>query len=63
MPSDIIGGPRNRRKSSYSGGGDCVEVRVEGGAVRVGDSKAPNDPGIPLTPDEFAGLITAVKEL
>jgi Domain of unknown function (DUF397) len=51
------------RKSSYSGngGGNCVEVRGQGYAVNVRDSKDPDGPVLRFGPGEWSAFVAAVK--
>ena len=50
------------RRSSRSGGGDCVEVAVVGDRVRVRDSKNPGGPVLPFTQDEWDAFVGGVKD-
>ncbi|GCE01922.1 DUF397 domain-containing protein [Embleya hyalina] len=45
------------RTSSYSGGGDCVEVAPLGNAIGVRDTKVVDSPTIALPPAAWAHLI------
>lgn len=53
------------RKSSRSGGGqdnNCVEVRLNGNAPQVSDSKLADDrPILTVTPGTYNGLLAWVK--
>jgi hypothetical protein len=50
-------------KSTYSdsGGGDCVEVAVAPGAVRVRDSKRDTGPVLALAPDAWDAFVCGLK--
>ncbi|RBQ14419.1 hypothetical protein DP939_40650 [Spongiactinospora rosea] len=48
-------------KSSYSGGGNCVEVSVASGAVGVRDSKRPGGGELRFTPAEWGAFVAGVK--
>lgn len=50
----------NYRKSTYSGGGDCVEVAVGETSVRVRDSKNPGGAVLEFTPREWAAFEAGV---
>jgi hypothetical protein len=50
------------RKSSRSGNnGQCVEVRDQGDAVGVRDSKNPQGPALTFTPEEWSAFIEGAK--
>jgi len=50
------------RKSSRSGTGSCVEVRLaETGAVQVRDSKDPNGPILTFAPTEWDAFVTGTR--
>lgn len=54
--------PRWRKSSHSSNGGNCVEVATNlTSAVPLRDSKAPDGPELHVTPDAFAGFLSAVK--
>ncbi|GAA1963668.1 DUF397 domain-containing protein [Amycolatopsis minnesotensis] len=55
--------PRNTlpfRKSTYSEGGDCVEVAAAGGLVLMRDSKDPDGPVLRFTPREWDAFVGGV---
>ena len=47
-------------KSSASGGGDCVEVRLTRSGVEVRDSKDPTGPVLSFTEAEWSAFLTGV---
>lgn len=50
------------RKSSRSGNnGQCVEVRDQGDAVAIRDSKNPGGPRLSFGPDDWRAFIEKVK--
>jgi hypothetical protein len=51
------------RKSTYSdaSGGDCVEVAVAPGTVRVRDSKRDTGPVLALAPDAWDAFVCGLK--
>ena len=50
------------KKSSRSGsGGDCVQARITGPAVEIGDSKNPDGPTLTVEPDAWLSLIEDIK--
>ncbi|MDF5753957.1 DUF397 domain-containing protein [Spongiactinospora sp. TRM90649] len=48
-------------KSSYSGGGNCVEVSVASGAIGVRDSKQPGGALLRFTAEEWNAFVVGVK--
>lgn len=48
-------------KSSLSGTGECVEMRVAGGHVLVRDSKHPDGPVLSFTPTEWFAFTGGVR--
>jgi hypothetical protein len=48
-------------KSSASGDGNCVEVRIEAGGVRIRDRKDRRGPVLVFTHDEWAAFLTGVR--
>lgn len=50
------------RKSSYSGGGNCVEVTAGGAAVRVRDSQDPHGPSLAVPAGTWAALTRLLKD-
>ncbi|MEU3553287.1 DUF397 domain-containing protein [Streptomyces fragilis] len=62
-PGPGAGRPAWRRSSySGSGGGDCVEVAVGAGAVRVRDSKRPEGPVLAFPGARWAAFTSYVGE-
>ena len=53
--------PEVWRKSSYSVGGNCVEVAFADHHVAVRDSKNRNGPVIMFTPDEWSAFLRGVR--
>jgi Domain of unknown function (DUF397) len=50
------------KKSSFSGGGGCVEVRVlENGMIGLRDSKDPAKPPHIFTPQEWVAFVAGVR--
>lgn len=47
-------------KSSFSGSGNCVEVRACGAGVQVRDSKDPDGPVLTFTRAEWAAFLAGV---
>ncbi|MGW0605103.1 DUF397 domain-containing protein [Streptomyces sp. NPDC002644] len=58
------GGRTVWRRSSYSGsgGGDCVEVAEDAGAVRVRDSKRPDGPVLAFPRARWAAFTAYARE-
>lgn len=56
-------GDREWRKSSYSeaSDNDCVEVRVDGDAVLIRDSKDPEGPVLRVSAEAWRGFVDAVR--
>ena len=53
---------RSWKKSSRSGTGSCVEVRLtETGDVQVRDSKDPNGPLLTFAPEQWDAFIAETK--
>ena len=51
------------RKSSFSGGGECVEVRLlENGEIGVRDSKNPATPPLVFTQPEWRAFLNGVRD-
>src|SRR4051794_8775955 len=48
------------RKSSYSQGGSCVEVRRRSRNIQVRDSKDPQSPVLTFTPQEWVAFVLGV---
>jgi Domain of unknown function (DUF397) len=48
------------RKSTKSGGGDCVEIAFSNGSVLLRDSKDPSGPVLSFTPSEWAAFLAGV---
>ncbi|MFE9247686.1 DUF397 domain-containing protein [Streptomyces sp. NPDC007088] len=50
------------QKSSYSVGGNCVEVaRVDGGRIAVRNSRHPEGPALLYTRDELAAFLSGAR--
>ncbi|MFI1580393.1 DUF397 domain-containing protein [Embleya sp. NPDC055664] len=49
------------RTSSYSGGGDCVEVASLGNVIGVRDAKVVDSPTIAVPPAAWAHLIARAR--
>jgi Domain of unknown function (DUF397) len=49
------------RKSSFSGGGDCVEVASIAESVALRDSHAPWGPVLSFTPNEWTVFLGGVR--
>jgi Domain of unknown function (DUF397) len=49
------------RKSSASGGGDCIEVASAGDSVLIRDSKNVDGPVISVTSSEWAAFLICVR--
>jgi hypothetical protein len=49
------------RKSSFSGTGNCVEVRRDGGLVQIRDSKDPYGMRLSFTRDEWAAFLAGAE--
>ena len=54
--------PEVWRKSSYSVGGNCVEVAFADHHVAVRDSKNRNGPVIMFTPNEWGAFLRGVRD-
>ena len=52
--------PFDWRKSSYCGGGACVEVAQSSDSVLVRDSKNPNSPVLQFTVQEWSDFVAGV---
>jgi hypothetical protein len=53
---------RSWKKSSRSGTGSCVEVRLtETGDVQVRDSKDPEGPALSFAPAEWDAFVTGIR--
>jgi Domain of unknown function (DUF397) len=52
--------PREWRKSSRSGDGDCVQVALSDGQVLLRDSKDPAGPQLSFTPSEWRAFMAGV---
>jgi hypothetical protein len=50
------------RKSSHSGTGSCLQVRLSAGHVEVRDSKAPDAGVLTFRPDEWHAFIAGAKD-
>jgi hypothetical protein len=48
-------------KSSASGGGECVEVRIAADCVHVRDTKYRQDASLTFTHDEWRAFLTGVR--
>jgi hypothetical protein len=49
------------RKSSFSQGGDCVEILFSGRAVLVRDSKDPHGSALAFTSSEWSAFLAGVR--
>jgi Domain of unknown function (DUF397) len=47
-------------KSSFSGSGDCVEVKFAAGTINVRDSKDPQGPVLTFNDKEWAAFLRGV---
>ena len=63
MSIDDLESHRGWRKSSYSEASDneCVEVRIDGDAVLVRDSKDPAGPVLRVSREEWRRFVDAVR--
>ncbi len=50
------------RKSSHSGGSNCVEVAIDGPTVLVRDSKDPDGAVLRFAGDQWRAFVTSVKD-
>ena len=50
-----------RKSSASSSNANCVEVRGQGEAVDVRDSKNPDGPVLSFGPDEWATFVAGIK--
>lgn len=58
----MMGSKNGFRRSSFCGGGDCVEVETrDGGWVAVRDSKQHGSAEHVFTPQEWASFVRGVK--
>jgi predicted secreted Zn-dependent protease len=55
-------GDHRWRKSTASGSGNCVEVRVSGSSIVVRDSKSPAGPVLSFTADEWRAFVVGVRD-
>ncbi|GAA3356289.1 DUF397 domain-containing protein [Saccharopolyspora gregorii] len=53
--------PENWRKSSYSGGNNCVEIGRIGGRAAIRDTKAPDSARLTTTDTQWTDFLTAIK--
>jgi len=51
----------NYRKSTFSGNGGCVEVRLRDGVISLRDSKDVTLPAHTFTPDEWTAFLAGVR--
>ncbi|MCA1602060.1 MAG: DUF397 domain-containing protein [Acidobacteria bacterium] len=58
---DWDGAPREWRKSTFSGNGDCVEWLVAGEDIYVRSSKHPSDAVLMFTRSEWLAFVAGVK--
>jgi hypothetical protein len=64
MTADVgkgLTGKWRRARRSMANGGNCVEVRLDGDAVQVRDSKNPTGPSLRLTVGQWASLLIMIR--
>jgi predicted secreted Zn-dependent protease len=60
--SDLECPPSTWRKSTASGGGNCVEVSFAGASVLMRNSRSPQGPVLSFTRPEWDAFLTGVRD-
>jgi hypothetical protein len=58
---NLSGAPWRKSSRSSGQGGNCVEVAVIDGVVKVRHSRDPNGPVLTFTPGEWQAFVAGVK--
>jgi Domain of unknown function (DUF397) len=59
--SDPVADAPGWRKSSRSGGGNCVEVLITADSIAVRHSRGPSDGQLVFTPNEWRAFVEGVR--